>query len=91
MHRHNGFLDLVYSIYYYPGRVGAGGLSVWLCPYVYICVCVCVQKTRLFTALLLEDCHGIALNSLVGEYLFFERRLRSRDNLLSRAMAMYSY
>ena len=30
-----------------------------------ICVCVCVQKTWLFTALLLEDCHEIALNSLV--------------------------
>ena len=70
--------------------MGAGGLSVWLCPYVcmYICVCVCVQKTRLFTALLLEDCYEIALNSLVVEYLFFERRLQSRDGLLSRAMAM---
>ena len=55
--------------------------------YIY----VCVQKTRLFTALLFEDCHEIALNSLVVEYLFFERRLRSRDSPLSRAMAMYSY
>ena len=53
-------------------------------------ICVCVQKTWLLTALLLEDCHEIALNSLVVEYLLFERRLRSRDILLSRAMAMYS-
>ena len=52
---------------------------------------VCVQKTRLFTALLLEDCHEIALNSLVVECLLFERRLLSRESLLSRAMAMYSY
>ena len=49
---------------------------------------MCVQKTRLFTALLLEDCHEIALNRLVVEYLFFERRPRSRDSLLSLAMAM---
>ena len=44
---------------------------------MYVCMYVCVQKSRLFTALLLEDCHEIALNSLVVEYLFFERRLRS--------------
>ena len=52
---------------------------------------VCVPKTRLFTALLLEDCNGIALNSLVVEYLFFKRRPQSQDSLLLRAMAMYSY
>ena len=76
----------------YPGRIGAEGLSVWLCLYVYIIMCVCT-KTWLFTctALLLEDCQVIALNSLVVEYLFLERCLRSRDSLLSRAMAMYSY
>ena len=79
----------MYFDFNYPGRVGAGGLSVCLCPYVYIYVCV--QKTRLFTALLLEDCHEIALNSMVVEYLFFERRPRSQDSLLSHAMAMYSY
>ena len=51
---------------------------------------MCVyKKTRLFTALLLEDCHEIALNSLVVEYLLFERCLRSRESLLSRAMVMY--
>ena len=44
-----------------------------------------------FTALLLENCHEIVLNSLVVEYLFFERRLRSRESLQSCAMAMYSY
>ena len=54
-------------------------------------VCVYIQKTWLFTAFLLEDCHEIALNSLVVEYLFFERHLRSQESLLSRAMAMYSY
>ena len=30
-------------ICYYPGHVGAGGLSVWLCPYVYVCT-LCVYK-----------------------------------------------
>ena len=30
-------------ICYYPGHVGAGGLSVWLCPYVCMYF-VCVQK-----------------------------------------------
>ena len=58
---------------------------------MYVCnLCVCT-KTELFTALLLEDCHEIGLNSLVVEYIFFERRLQSRESLLSRAMAMYSY
>ena len=51
---------------------------------------VCVQKTRLFTAVLLEDGHEIALNSLIVEYLFFERRLLGQDSLLLRVMAMYS-
>ena len=46
--------------------VGAGGLSVWLRLYNVCMYNVCVQKTRLFTALLLKDCHEIALNS---EYL----------------------
>ena len=37
---------------------------------VYVCE---YRKTQLFTALLLEDCHEIALNSLTPvEYLFFE-------------------
>ena len=77
---------------YYPGRVSAGELSIWVC--MYVCIYVCVQKTRLFTALLLEDCHEIALNSLVVEYFSnqtVKRRLRSRESLLSRAMAMCSY
>ena len=30
------------SVNYYPGRVGAGGLSVWLRPYVYMYVCIYV-------------------------------------------------
>ena len=69
------------------GRRRVKRLAMSVCIYV----CVCVQKTRLFTALLLEDFHEIALNRLVVEYLFFERRPRSRDSLLSRAMAMRSY
>ena len=49
-----------------------GGLSVWLCLYVcmYVCmynVCVCTKNAAV-TALLLEDCREIALNSLVVEY-----------------------
>ena len=67
---------------YYHGRVGAGGLSVWLCP--YRCVCVYKNAAVYYGTLLLKHCHEIALNFSVVEYLFFERRLQSRDSLLSR-------
>ena len=71
------------------GRQRVKRLAMSVCMYYnYVCVCT---KTQLFTALLLEDCHEIALNRLVVEYLFFERCLRSRDSLLSRTMSMYSY
>ena len=63
------------------GRRRVKRLAVSVC--MYVCLYVCVQKTQLFTALLLEDCHGIALNRLVVDYLFFERCPRSRDSLLS--------
>ena len=73
------------SLHWVRRRRRVKRLAMSVCMYVY------VQKTRLFTALLLEDCHEIALNSLVVEYLFFERRLQSRDSLLSHAMDMYLY
>ena len=48
---------------------------------------MCHQKTQLFTVLLLENHHRMALYCLV---LQFKRCLQSRASLLSSAMAMVS-
>ena len=72
---------------HYPGHVGAVRVER-----LALSVCMCVyKKTRLVLYCLTArvDCHEIALNSLVVEYLLFERCLRSRESLLSRAMVMY--
>ena len=30
------------AVIYYPVRVCAAGLSVWFCPYVYMCIYICM-------------------------------------------------
>ena len=50
-------------MHYYPGRVGAGGLSVCPCPYVYMCVCT---KTGPFGV---GTYHTILLNGCVERFL----------------------
>ena len=68
---------------YYPGRVSAEGLRVWL----RRSVCVCRQKTQLFIVLPLIDRHEIALYRLASQFLF-EGHPKCRESILSSVMAM---
>ena len=62
----------------------AMSVCMYVCMYVYMCVCV--QKTRLFTALLLEDCHEIALNRLVVEYVIVNSRSLRRYGIYTEVV-----